>query len=357
VTEWRWIEPFLDQLQRCELRPGETVALLSESASRPALVATARLAAQSLGAQLVDVCMPTPPNDQAVAIRSTGASRALQGNRAAIAALAAADLVIDCTVEGILHAPELGAVLAGGARVLMISNEDPENFERYVFDPDLARRVELGRGWMADAQRMHVTSRAGTDLVVGLLGAFVAGSSGVTTGPGSFAHWPGGLVAAYPTAGQVNGRLVLATGDLNLTFKRYVESPVALVIVDDHVVDVEGDGVDADLFSSYLSAFGDREARATSHVGWGMNPHARWDYFELYDKSQVNGTEARAYAGNFLYSTGANEHAGRFTAGHFDLPLRNCTIALDGRTVVEEGRLIAELAPAARTETEESRVN
>ncbi len=45
-------------------------------------------------------------------------------------ALAASDLVIDCTVEGLLHSPELGQILAGGARVLMISNEHPEVFDR-----------------------------------------------------------------------------------------------------------------------------------------------------------------------------------------------------------------------------------
>ena len=43
-----------------------------------------------------------------------------------------------------------------------------------------------------------------------------------------------------------------------------------------------------------------------------------------------NGTELRAFAGNFLYSTGANEVAGRHTPGHFDVPLRGCTVALDG---------------------------
>ena len=31
-------------------------------------------------------------------------------------------------------------------------------------------------------------------------------------------------------------------------------------------------------------------------------------------------TEQRAFAGNFLYSTGANEVAGRHTLGHYDLP-------------------------------------
>jgi 2,5-dihydroxypyridine 5,6-dioxygenase len=76
-----------------------------------------------------------------------------------------------------------------------------------------------------------------------------------------------------------------------------------------------------------------------------MNHFARWDAAQLYDRRETWGTEARAYAGNFLYSTGANETAGRFTAGHFDLPMRNCTVTLDGVEVVSEGRLAAELAP------------
>ena len=144
----------------------------------------------------------------------------------------------------------------------------------------------------------------------------------MTAGPGSIAHWPGGLVLAFPAPGTVAGTVVLAPGDLNLTFKRYLERPVTLTIVDDHITEIAGDGVDADLFRSYLAAFadaeGDRAAYACSHVGWGLNHQARWDELELYDKRDMNGTEARAFAGGFLYSTGANEVAGRFTAG----PLR-----------------------------------
>ena len=65
--------------------------------------------------------------------------------------------------------------------------------------------------------------------------------------------------------------------------------------------------------------------------------------YELYDKRDMWGTEARAFAGNFLYSTGANEHAGRFTAGHFDLPMRGCTVRLDDRVVVDGGELVRDL--------------
>ena len=343
MTEWRYIRAFAEQFARCALVEDETVAILSETTSRSVLVETARLAAQSLGAQVFDIVVPTPPSSHSVPIRSTGASQAIAGNPAVIAALATADFVIDCTVEGLLHAPELGRILADGARVLMISNEHPDTFERLTFDPDLARRVELGHLWLRQGTTMRVTSDAGTYLTVQLAGAFTAGSSGVTTGPGSIAHWPGGLVLAFPAAGSVSGTVVLAPGDINLTFNRYVESPITLTIVDDYMVDITGSGVDADLFRSYLAAFNDRASFATSHVGWGMNPAARWDYLELYDKRDNWGTEARAFAGNFLYSTGANENAGRFTAGHFDLPMRDCTVRIDDRDVVVAGTLVPEL--------------
>jgi len=343
TTEWRFIKAFAEHFARCQLHDGETVALLSESQSRPALVETARLAAQSLGGRVFDVVVPTPASAHAVPIRSTGASKAIAGSAPVLWALAASDLVIDCTVEGLLHSPELGQILGGGARVLMISNEHPEIFDRLRWDADLPRRVELGHQWLSAANTMRVTSAAGTDLTVQLAGATTAGSTGLTAGPGSIAHWPGGLVLAFPAAHTVNGTVVLDIGDMNLTFNRVLETPVVLHIVDDHIERIEGDGADAVLFRSYLSAFGDRESYATSHVGWGMNQFARWDAAQLYDRRETWGTEARAYAGNFLYSTGANETAGRFTAGHFDLPMRNTTVCLDDRTVVAAGELVAEL--------------
>ncbi|MBA4329642.1 MAG: peptidase M29, partial [Polaromonas sp.] len=37
------------------------------------------------------------------------------------------------------------------------------------------------------------------------------------------------------------------------------------------------------------------------------------------------------------------EVAGRHTLGHFDLPLRGCTVTLDGLKVVDAGQLCGEL--------------
>ena len=149
------------------------------------------------------------------------------------------------------------------------------------------------------------------------------------------------IVLAFPAAGSVNGTLVLAEGDVNLTFKRYIERAITLTIENDHVTRIDGHGVDAELLRSHYAAWNEKEAYAVSHVGYGLNDAARWDSMALYDKRDFNGTELRAFAGNFLYSTGANEVAGRHTRGHFDFPLRGCTVALDGAVVIEAGRVTA----------------
>lgn len=343
MIESTWVRRYAEQFEACNLAPTETAVVLSETRSRPEIVQTARLALSQCGVAPVDVVVTTPPNPGPLPIRSTGASVALAANPAALGALTNAEFIVDCTVEGLLHAPELGAILGSGARVLMISNEHPENTERWPHDPALADRVATGVAWMEQAEMMEVASDAGTNLTVDLTGAVRAGSHGWCTDPGTIAHWPGGLVLAFPAAGTVNGTVVLAPGDVNLTFKEYVRDPVSLTVVDDYITAIEGSGVDAEMFRSYLAAFEESDAYAVSHVGWGMNTSARWEAMALWDKADHNGTELRAFAGNFLYSTGANEVAGRFCRGHFDLPMRGCTVTLDGAPVVVAGKLVDEL--------------
>ncbi len=337
--EQRWLAMFAEVIGRCGVRPGDACAVLAETQSRPVLVHAASLALQLLGARSFVVTVPTPRVTTPVPVRSTGASLALAGQDAALAALARCTLVVDCSVEGLQHAAELPAILAGGARVLVVSNEHPEILERCLPRAEDEAQVRDAMRRLKGARRMRVHSRAGTDLSIDLQGARVGGVWGFTTRPGTLTHWPGGLVLAFPAPGTVAGTLVLDRGDVNLTFKRYLADPVRLVIADDHVVEVDGDSPDAQMMRSHFAAWGDRAAYAVSHVGWGLNARARWDAMAFYDKADFNGTELRAFAGNFLYSTGANEVAGRHTAGHFDLPLRGCTVELDGQAVVVQGRL------------------
>jgi 2,5-dihydroxypyridine 5,6-dioxygenase len=343
TIEAHWLAAFEKVLALCAVQPGQTVVVLSESRSRPILPRLARLACARLGLAAFDLVMPSLPEQAPVPIRSTGASAVLRGNASALSALSSSTLVLDCTVEGLLHAPELPQILAGGARLLMISNEHPEILERTVPQAADEALVRAALKRLKAAGQMHITSVHGTDLRIDLAGARTGGTWGFANKPGQVAHWPGSLVLAFPARGSVQGRLVLAPGDVNLTFKTYLRDPVALTIVDDEVVAVEGAGLDAQLLRATWQAWEaleqHRACYAVSHVGWGLNPRARWDALAYYDKNDCNGTELRAFAGNVLYSTGANEVAGRYTLGHFDLPLRGCSLSLDGVAVLEHGRL------------------
>ncbi len=336
-----WVDAFEAVLRRCALQSGDTVAILCESQTRPALPVLARLAAARIGAREFTLALPSVFSSSLPVARSTGASNALQGIAPVVQALGGSTLVVDCTVEGLMHAPELPAILKAGARVIYISNEHPEALVRLVPDAATEPLVKEHIKRLRSTRSMRVTSAAGSSLNISLEGAICGGNWGYTVRPGTMTHWPGGLALAFPAAGSVNGTLVLAEGDVNLTFKRYIERPVTLTIENDYVVKIDGTGVDAELMRSYFAAWGDREAYAVSHVGYGLNPQARWDSMALYDKRDFNGTELRAFSGNFLYSTGANETARRFTQGHFDLPMRNCTVQLDGVTVVSEGKVVA----------------
>ena len=338
--EARWIDAFEATFAACKVGPDQQAVILSETQSRDLNVHLAELALARMKVPFYHMKLPSPPPDAPAIIRSSGASQALNGQPGAVRALAAADFVVDLTVEGLMHAPRTAEILQGGARIMTVSNEHPEMLERALPDADLEARCKAAARLCRDAREMVVTSDAGTDLRVDMAHNRTVAVWGWTDRPGTLAHWPGGIVVSFPAAGTVNGRLVFQPGDMNLTFKSYFQSRVVFHVTDDHVTAIEGNGADARLMRAYLDAFGDPEAYATSHVGWGLNRGARYEALAMYDRRDTNGTELRAVAGNFLYSTGANEFAGRFTKGHFDLPMMGCTIAVDGRVVVEAGRLV-----------------
>jgi len=347
--ESKWIDGLVELFQLCKVQSGEVAAVLSESQSRDVLVDMCELALARLDTRVFHVVLPSPPLTSSVPLRSTGTCLSIGGLEPVVSALAGSDIVIDCTVEGMLHSKELGAILKDGARLMMISNEHPEVLERLRPLDGLAEKCVRGAQMLTDARRMYVTSEAGSKLEVNLEDTIGRGSAGIADKPGSRGYWPAGLCLCFPNMSSVNGRLVLAPGDVNLTFKRYLETPITLTIENDYVVDISGDGLDAELMRSYYAAWNEEDAYAVSHVGWGMNPAARWDALVMYDRRDVNGTELRAFAGNFLFSTGANEHVGRFSSCHFDIPMRGCTVQLDDQIVVNNGVLQSDLSLAGFT--------
>ncbi|NKB75792.1 MAG: peptidase M29 [Gammaproteobacteria bacterium] len=344
IPEGKWIASFRRALKLNGINSGTPVAIVAETQSRPVLMQLASLALYDIGAEFSTVFLQTPEQSAPVPVKSTGACNAIKGMRHVVESLKRVEVIVDVTVEGLLHAPEWPEIEDAGVRLFTISNEHPEILERTEPQIELAEKVALGIEMLREASQMRVTSRAGTDLVIDIRDAPCGGTPGFTTDLGGVAHWPGGLCLCFPGKDTANGTIVMAPGDMNLTFKSYLRDSIEMTIENDFVTEIRGDNLDAELFREYQRAWDDPIAYGISHIGWGMNPKARWESMALYDKRDVQSTEFRAWAGNFLWSTGSNQYAGRFTLGHFDLPMRNCTIALDGEAVVIDGKLQGKLA-------------
>jgi 2,5-dihydroxypyridine 5,6-dioxygenase len=202
-------------------------------------------------------------------------------------------------------------------------------------------RVLAAQRRLSAAREMHVVSAAGTDLRCPM-GEFPAiAEYGFVDEPGRWDHWPSGFALTWPDEGGANGQIVIDQGDILLPQKAYVTSPIVLTVKNGYAVRIEG-AMDAELLNDYMESFNDPEGYAISHIGWGLQPRARRSTLGLYGREATIGMDARAYEGNFLFSLGPNNEAGgaRTTACHIDIPLRLCTVSLDGQEVVRRGKVL-----------------
>ncbi|MDM0107615.1 2,5-dihydroxypyridine 5,6-dioxygenase [Variovorax sp. J22R24] len=340
VSDHQLIDAWKQVLTLSKLEAGQTVTILTSSATHPQTLSSALIATQQMGAIVNRLDLPPVNADKALSRDSLAylGTTPLTGNRAAIAALKASDLVLDLMT--LLFSAEQHDILAGGTKILL-AVEPPEVLVRMV--PTLAdrARVKSAAARIAASREMHVVSAAGTDLRC-RMGEFPAISEyGFVDEPGRWDHWPSGFALTWPDEGGAHGRIVIDRGDILLPQKSYVSEPIVLTVENGYATRIEG-GVDAELLGDYMASFKDPEAYAISHIGWGLQPRARWSTLGLYDREATIGMDARAYEGNFLFSLGPNNEAGgkRTTACHIDIPLRKCTVRLDGREMVREGKVM-----------------
>ncbi|VTU17676.1 2,5-dihydroxypyridine 5,6-dioxygenase [Variovorax sp. RA8] len=345
VSDHQLIGAWNQVLTLSRLEPGQTVTVLTSAATHPQTLQCALAAAQAKGAIVNRLDLP-PVNAEKSLSRDSLAylgTTPLTGNNAAIAALKASDLVLDLMT--LLFSPEQHEILASGTKILL-AVEPPEVLVRMLPTEADRARVKAAAARIARATRMHVVSDAGTDLRCPL-GQFPAISEyGFVDEPGRWDHWPSGFVLTFPDEGGASGRIVIDRGDILLPQKAYAADRIVLTVEKGYATKIEG-GLDAELLNDYMASFHDPEAYAISHIGWGLQPRARWSTLGLYNREASIGMDARAYEGNFLFSLGPNNEAGgsRTTACHIDIPLRRCTVRLDGEDMVRHGKVLDGMGP------------
>lgn len=332
------VQLFRKQFSLSAVKAGETIAIVSDLGTRREFIQAAFAAAEDLGADIYEMCVNSIPSWTKVGVPTVGKCKGT------LEAVAAADLVV------IFHVPLftkwLKQVTTGGTRVLMIIDA-PDDLEQLMSPPGLKEACKYAESVYQKTRQVRVLSDGGTDFTYSCGEYPVMTQWGLADEKGHFDHWGGGHIHTFPNEGSAHGTVVFHPGDIViLPYCRFVTDHVRLEIREGHIVKIEG-GLDAKLMREWLDdgkeSAGDKDPYAVSHLGWGMNPQARWYWMGLNgDEPERNRAAARVFPGNFLFSTGPNTQGGgkRTTRGHYDVPMRDCTVMLDNKVVIDKGKLV-----------------
>jgi 2,5-dihydroxypyridine 5,6-dioxygenase len=324
----------------CNVKRGETIAILTDLSTRPEYVAASFAAASDLGADIYEMRVNSVPTWTKVGVGTVG------NCKGTLEALKQADMLVCMHVP--LFTKWLKEVRDAGTRVLMIIDA-PDDLYELMSPPGLKEAVVYAGKRLERAKKMRVVNDAGTDLTVELGQYPTMIQYGFADEPGRFDHWGGGHVHTFPNEGSANGTVVIQRGDIViLPYCRYVQDEIRLEVREGFIRRIEG-GLDAKLMNHWLEENRrfpeDMDGHAISHLGWGLNPQARWDSIALYgDDPERSRAAARTFPGNFLFSTGPNTQGGgtRDTLGHYDVPMKDCTVYLDDEMIIDHGRFVDE---------------
>ncbi|ANI32683.1 leucyl aminopeptidase [Pseudomonas sp. JY-Q] len=324
----------LHQLRMSGVRNGERLIVLTQGNDRLAYADAFMSAGRQLGAEMFHMRLPAPLPSEGWAVGVTG----LADMPGAVEALKNCDMLIDCIF--LLFSPEQMAIQAAGTRILT-AVEPPELLARLQPFPELREKVTIAAELLDRAKVMRITSPYGTDVTYKLNTYPTVAEYACTDTPGRWDHWPSGFVFTGGDDDGVDGTIVVAPGDILLPQLLMVREPITYTIEKGWITDIRG-GLEADIVSMYMDSFNDPQGRGMSHVGWGMNPYARWHNFVPGQFPGGMGMEARSFYGNVMFSTGPNNELGgsNDTACHLDIPMRNCSLFLDDAPVVIAGDIV-----------------
>jgi 2,5-dihydroxypyridine 5,6-dioxygenase len=352
---------FAEELRLCGVEPGAAVGVLTQGRKRLDYADAVAAACQKIGATVFHVDIPSegaPDDGGELGVRAadTGLHSFTSG---VVRAFEGCYLVVDLVF--LLWSEQQTAIRRSGTRMISCV-EPPATLKRLFPSPELKRQVLAALDALHSARELRVVSDAGTDVKYELGQFGYIHQYGIADEPGRWDHFASALVGTVGSEGGVEGTVVLAPGDILFPHSIYVSTPTRIEIRKGRITRIEG-GLEAILLRDYLQRFDDENAYGISHIGWGMSPHARWDALAVAraDGGVAGaigiGMDSRSFLGSVMFSTGPNVEFGgsNNTACHTDIPMRNCSVLLDGRPVVDYERVLTADLVGARSGSDRPR--
>ncbi|MBI5474195.1 MAG: aminopeptidase [Ignavibacteriae bacterium] len=155
---------------------------------------------------------------------------------------------------------------------------------------------------LANAVQLHITTDAGTDIVLGVAGRKFVGD--IEINPGKMGNIPCGEIYCAPLETEANGIIVFdaSIGDIGL-----LKQPLKVYVTDGRITKVESNDKELETRIAELTDVDD-EARVIGELGIGVNPGARITGNMLEDEKSL-GTSHIAFGNNVGFVGGGKNNS------------------------------------------------
>lgn len=295
-------------------KPGEKLLILTDT-EQLALAAEFVKAGNDLGVETVMVCGPVCHSGEMPEL-----SRA---------SLSEADVCMMITTGSFTHTKGRAEATERGCRIASMPGITGEIVEKTLgADYDQVEHIgNILTEKLTNAETIHITTEAGTDLTLYCGGREGLADTGRLTKKGDFGNLPAGEAMIAPI--ETKGDGVLVVDGVIADFK-VIEEPLVITFKDGRIVKTEGP--DAEKFNEFADQFEDT-ARNVCEFGIGTNPSCKIMGNGLVDE-KVFGTIHIA-CGNNLFMGGQQD-----CDMHYDMIINAPTVWIDDECVLEKGNHI-----------------
>jgi leucyl aminopeptidase (aminopeptidase T) len=244
----------------------------------------------------------------------------------------AADACICAPSRSLYHTRATGEAQGSGTRGCFNAPFREEQWTQGAMTADfveLRAVAERLADRLRGADKVRVTSPAGTDVVVGVGGRAPKGwLTGVCRNPGEVSAFPGGEVSFPPLEGTADGIVVV---ERVMTDLGALSAPITWIVENGNAIEIRGDD-DAQRLLDLIE--GVPHARNIAELGIGLNPAAILGD-DITESKKLAGTAHMALGDNAGGYGGVIE-----SPVHLDGMILAATVAIDGDVIVRNGELL-----------------
>lgn len=311
----------------CEVKPTEKVLLYYDTPQNPTLVEAFHTACLSIGCEVTTLRTPAgfPDTDPPAT---------------ALAAMKAADIIIDLATVTWNYAPATAEVLASGTRILMMTDVLEENIAARPPIMEVYQRAQKAREMLQEGHEFRVTTPEGTDFTARRGDRPALCQKGFVNEPGTTDLYANTTIAFAPIETEAEGTLFL--NGPQILYPQYcyvVDTPVRLEVAGGRIVQIDASHEDGRIFKRWIEQFEDPNCYVIAHFGFSLDHRSRdISRFDLSEWESLYGATMVAFGANDSYILGGANRA----KGHADCLLLNSTFYIDGKAVLVDGEFTEE---------------